>query len=52
MTSSVSPIRLGVYDRNVRAVRFYEKFGFTKRGGREFLFGGLYRFHLRLRSPE
>jgi diamine N-acetyltransferase len=31
---------LGVYDRNVRAVSFYERFGFTKVGGREFLFGG------------
>ena len=31
---------LGVYDRNVRAVRFYERFGFRKVGGREFLFGG------------
>lgn len=31
---------LGVYDRNVRAVRFYERFGFSKVGGQEFLFGG------------
>jgi GNAT superfamily N-acetyltransferase len=31
---------LSVYDRNVRAVRFYERFGFTKVGGKEFLFGG------------
>ena len=31
---------LGVYDRNVRAVAFYERFGFAKVGGREFLFGG------------
>ncbi|QTN21492.1 GNAT family N-acetyltransferase [Rhizobacter sp. AJA081-3] len=31
---------LGVYDRNVRAVSFYERQGFTKRGGKEFLFGG------------
>jgi diamine N-acetyltransferase len=31
---------LGVYDRNVRAVSFYERWGFTKRGGKEFLFGG------------
>jgi ribosomal protein S18 acetylase RimI-like enzyme len=31
---------LGVYDRNVRAVRFYERFGFTNVGGKEFLFGG------------
>lgn len=31
---------LGVYDRNVRAVRFYERFGFTSVGGKEFLFGG------------
>jgi len=31
---------LGVYDRNVRAVQFYERFGFTKVGGKEFLFGG------------
>jgi len=31
---------LSVYDRNVRAVRFYECFGFTKVGGKEFLFGG------------
>jgi diamine N-acetyltransferase len=33
-------IWLGVYDRNVRAVSFYERCGFTKRGGKEFLFGG------------
>jgi len=33
-------IWLGVYDRNVRAVGFYERAGFTKRGGKEFLFGG------------
>lgn len=31
---------LGVYDRNVRAVRFYERFGFVQVGGQEFLFGG------------
>ena len=31
---------LGVYDRNTRAVRFYERFGFTRVGGQEFLFGG------------
>lgn len=31
---------LGVYDRNVRAVRFYERFGFAKVGGQEFPFGG------------
>lgn len=31
---------LGVYDRNVRAIEFYERFGFAKVGGREFLFGG------------
>jgi GNAT superfamily N-acetyltransferase len=31
---------LGVYDRNVRAVEFYERFGFAKVGDKEFLFGG------------
>lgn len=31
---------LGVYDRNVRAIEFYERFGFARVGGREFLFGG------------
>ena len=31
---------LGVYDRNVRAVGFYERCGFAKVGGQEFLFGG------------
>lgn len=31
---------LAVYDRNLRAVRFYERFGFAKVGGQEFLFGG------------
>ncbi len=31
---------LGVYDRNVRAVEFYERFGFAQVGGQEFLFGG------------
>jgi GNAT superfamily N-acetyltransferase len=31
---------LGVYDRNVRAVAFYERFGFVQVGGKEFLFGG------------
>jgi len=31
---------LGVYDRNVRAVAFYERFGFAQVGNKEFLFGG------------
>lgn len=31
---------LGVYDRNVRAVAFYERFGFAQAGTSEFLFGG------------
>ena len=31
---------LSVYGRNVRAVTFYERFGFTRVGGKEFLFGG------------
>ncbi|MEO8224521.1 MAG: GNAT family N-acetyltransferase [Gammaproteobacteria bacterium] len=31
---------LGVYDRNHRAVRFYERFGFARVGDREFMFGG------------
>ncbi|MGQ3051361.1 MAG: GNAT family N-acetyltransferase [Roseateles sp.] len=31
---------LGVYDRNVRAVEFYKRFGFSQVGGKEFLFGG------------
>jgi len=31
---------LGVYDRNVRAVQFYERFGFTRVGDKEFLLGG------------
>jgi ribosomal protein S18 acetylase RimI-like enzyme len=31
---------LGVYDRNVRAVAFYERAGFALVGGRDFLFGG------------
>ena len=31
---------LSVYDKNVRAVEFYERLGFTKVGGQEFLFGG------------
>ena len=31
---------LGVYDRNVRAVQFYERFGFRKVGNHEFLFAG------------
>lgn len=31
---------LGVYDRNVRAVEFYERCGFAQVGGSEFLFGG------------
>jgi ribosomal protein S18 acetylase RimI-like enzyme len=31
---------LGVYDRNVRAVEFYERFGFARVGDQEFLFGG------------
>jgi ribosomal protein S18 acetylase RimI-like enzyme len=33
-------IWLGVYDRNVRALEFYRKFGFTQVGGKEFTFGG------------
>ena len=32
---------LGVYDRNVRAVAFYEAWGFRQAGTREFEFGGL-----------
>jgi ribosomal protein S18 acetylase RimI-like enzyme len=31
---------LGVYDRNVRAVEFYRRFGFVQVGTSEFLFGG------------
>lgn len=31
---------LGVYDRNLRAVAFYKRFGFVQVGGKEFLFGG------------
>jgi ribosomal protein S18 acetylase RimI-like enzyme len=31
---------LGVYDRNARAVAFYERLGFRKVGGKEVLFGG------------
>jgi GNAT superfamily N-acetyltransferase len=31
---------LGVYDRNVRAVAFYGRFGFAQVGDKEFLFGG------------
>ncbi len=31
---------LGVYDRNVRAVEFYKRFGFAQVGTSEFLFGG------------
>ena len=31
---------LGVYDRNARAIKFYESFGFRKVGGKELLFGG------------
>jgi ribosomal protein S18 acetylase RimI-like enzyme len=33
-------IWLGVYDRNVRAVEFYRRFGFIRVGGKEFTFGG------------
>lgn len=32
---------LGVYDRNVRAIEFYRRFGFTQVGVSEFLFGGV-----------
>lgn len=31
---------LGVYDRNVRAVEFYRRFGFVQVGTDQFLFGG------------
>lgn len=31
---------LGVYDRNVRAVEFYRRFGFIQVGTSQFLFGG------------
>ncbi|HEY9107888.1 MAG TPA: GNAT family N-acetyltransferase [Roseateles sp.] len=31
---------LGVYDRNVRAVEFYRRFGFAQVGTDQFLFGG------------
>lgn len=40
LRQSAQTIWLGVHARNVRAVRFYERRGFTKRGGKEFLFGG------------
>lgn len=33
---------LGVYDRNVRAVQFYERAGFAQVGTDQFLFGGQY----------
>jgi len=33
---------LGVYDRNVRAVEFYGRFGFVQVGTSQFLFGGRY----------
>ncbi|KQW51597.1 MULTISPECIES: GNAT family N-acetyltransferase [unclassified Roseateles] len=33
---------LGVYDRNVRAVEFYGRFGFAQVGTSQFLFGGRY----------
>lgn len=33
-------IWLGVYDRNVRAVAFYEHFGFVQVGTKEFVLGG------------
>lgn len=33
---------LGVYDRNVRAVEFYKRFGFAEVGTSQFLFGGRY----------
>jgi ribosomal protein S18 acetylase RimI-like enzyme len=35
-----STLWLGVYDRNVRAVAFYQRFGFAQVGVSEFLFGG------------
>lgn len=47
-------IWLGVYDQNVRAINFYERFGFKNVGGKEFLFGGqiyidpIYTAHVRL----
>jgi ribosomal protein S18 acetylase RimI-like enzyme len=31
---------LGVYDRNLRAVAFYERFGFARVGSQAFVFGG------------
>lgn len=36
----VRTLWLSVYDRNEQAVRFYERQGFAKVGGLEFLFGG------------
>jgi len=33
-------IWLGVHDRNIRAINFYERMGFVKAGGTEFQFGG------------
>jgi GNAT superfamily N-acetyltransferase len=36
---SARTLWLGVYDRNVRAVRFYEHFGFVKIGDKEFWLG-------------
>lgn len=33
-------IWLGVYDRNIRAVEFYQRFGFVQVGTKEFILGG------------
>ena len=39
-TQGAGTLWLGVYDRNVRAVDFYQRCGFRHVGGKEFLFGG------------
>lgn len=38
--SGANMIWLGVYEQNIRAIKFYEKSGFQRVGGQEFVFAG------------
>ena len=46
-------IWLGVWEKNLRAIRFYEKWGFTKLGTKEFVLGSdLQNDHIMARPVE
>ena len=46
-------IWLGVWEKNLRAIRFYEKWGFTKVGTKEFVLGSdMQHDHIMVRPVE